>query len=178
MENDEEVIIDDTNEEETEVDVEETETEESKEGKDTETKKPVETPEQKVARLKRQLSQAEKAAGITTTDKVAEKPKNINKPKQEFLTRDEAILIAKGMDDSDLEQLQVIAKGKGISLIEAQKDSMFIAYKEKADKERIKTKAQVRGSKGSGYVETTKPVGDMNREEHIAFMKKASEGIK
>jgi len=70
------------------------------------------------------------------------------------LSREEAFLIAKGYDDESLNQIQVIAKGKGISMLDAEKDPLFISYKEKKDAEAKAEKAKLGASKGSGQKES------------------------
>ena len=77
-------------------------------------------------------------------------------PKQQtletnYLTREEGILIAKGMSDEELNQLKVIAKGKGVSLLEAEKDPLFTTYYEKVQKEKRSEQAKLGTSKGSSY---------------------------
>ena len=63
--------------------------------------------------------------------------------------RDELRLIAKGLSDEEIEQAKVIAKGKGISLAESLKDSMFIAYQKELKEQQRKEKAKLGASKGS-----------------------------
>lgn len=89
-----------------------------------------------------------------------------------FLTREEGILIAKGMDEESLSQLKVIAKGKGVSLLEAEKDPLFVSYFEKVQKEKKSEQAKLGASKGSAFKET-KPQfkSGLTREEHIALWK-------
>lgn len=88
------------------------------------------------------------------------------------LTRDEVILIAKGHDDETLNQLKVIAKGKSISLLEAEKDPLFVTYFDKIQKEKKAEQAKLGTSKGSNYRET-KPSfrAGLTREEHMALWK-------
>lgn len=69
------------------------------------------------------------------------------------LSREEAVLIAQGYDLETLNQIQVIAKGKGVSLLEAEKDPLFVSYKEKKDAEAKAEKAKLGASKGSGQKE-------------------------
>lgn len=69
------------------------------------------------------------------------------------LSREEAFLIAKGMDEEGINQLQVIAKGKGISLLDAEKDPMFVAYNEQRIKDKKAEQARLGASKGSGSKE-------------------------
>lgn len=94
---------------------------------------------------------------------------------ENYLTREEGILIAKGMDDENLSQLKVIAKGKGISLLEAEKDPLFVSYFEKSQKEKKSEQAKLGASKGSSYKET-KPEfkSGLTREEHMALWKETN----
>lgn len=86
---------------------------------------------------------------------------------ENYLTREEGILIAKGMDEENLSQLKAIAKGKNISLLEAEKDPLFVSYFEKVQKEKKSEQAKLGASKGSTYKET-KPAftPGLTREEH------------
>jgi len=70
------------------------------------------------------------------------------------LSREEAVLIARGYDDESLNQIQVIAKGKGISMLDAEKDPLFVSYKEKKESEAKAEKAKLGASKGSGQKES------------------------
>ena len=89
-----------------------------------------------------------------------------------FLTREEGILIAKGMDDDTIGQLKVIAKGKGISLLEAEKDPLFIPYLEKIQKEKKSEQAKLGASKGSTFKqEKAEAKSGMSREEHMNLWK-------
>lgn len=83
------------------------------------------------------------------------------------LTRDEALLIAQGYSEKDLETLNTISKGKGISLKEAKEDELFKVYKSNVDKEEKSTKAQLGASGGS-------PTGN-SKEDHE---KKYNEALK
>ncbi len=86
---------------------------------------------------------------------------------EDVLTRDEAMLIAGGVDAEDLEQLKAIQKGTGVSLSEAVKNPMYEAYKEKKVKEAKRKKAQLGAGSGSGGGESddiNKP--GLTEEEH------------
>lgn len=104
---------------------------------------------------------------------LARKTKQVDQPVQKqtlqenYLTREEGILIAKGMDEENLSQLKAIAKGKNISLLEAEKDPLFLSYFEKVQKEKKSEQAKLGASKGSTYKET-KPAftPGLTREEH------------
>ena len=94
---------------------------------------------------------------------------------ENYLTREEGILIAKGMDDENISQLKAIAKGKDISLLEAEKDPLFVSYFEKVQKEKKSEQAKLGASKGSTYKET-KPEfkSGLTREEHMALWKETN----
>jgi mRNA degradation ribonuclease J1/J2 len=91
------------------------------------------------------------------------------------LSREEAILIAKGMEDEDLAQLNKIAKGADISLSEAQKDPLFVAYLEKREQEKKSEKARLGASKSANF-ENKAPDFDkpgLSEEEHKNLWKKS-----
>jgi len=99
-------------------------------------------------------------------------PQEAKLTKEQYLTREEGILIAKGMDDEAINQLKIISKGKGVSLLEAEKDPLFTTYFEKIQRERKAEKAKLGVSKGSGIQqnkETFRP--GLTREEHMALWK-------
>lgn len=91
---------------------------------------------------------------------------------ENYLTREEGILIAKGMDEEALNQLKVISKGKNIGLLEAEKDPLFVAYFDKVQKEKKSEQVKLGASKGSTYKES-KPEfkSGLTREEHMALWK-------
>lgn len=86
---------------------------------------------------------------------------------ENYLTREEGILIAKGMDEESLTQLKAIAKGKNLSLLNAEKDPLFVSYYDKVQKDKKSEQAKLGASKGSSYKET-KPTFEsgLSREEH------------
>jgi hypothetical protein len=101
-----------------------------------------------------------------------EKKVEDNKPNNQSLTRDEAIFFAKfGSNENAeqlFEQLSVIAKGKGISIKEAQEDPLYKAFKAQADEEKRKKDASMPPSGGKG-VTPAKPVSEMTDVEHKAY---------
>lgn len=86
-------------------------------------------------------------------------------------TRDEMFLIAQGYSEEDLAQLNVIAKGKGISLKEAKKDLLFTSYKGQTQAEETKSKAQLGASGGSPQTQTGTSRDDL-KSKHEELMKK------
>lgn len=67
----------------------------------------------------------------------------------EYLTKDEAILIAKGMDLEDIEYAKLIQKGAGSTLKEALENPLFQAYTKQKEAEEMRKKAQLGASGGS-----------------------------
>ena len=78
--------------------------------------------------------------------------------------------VAKGYDDELLGQLSVIAKGKGVSLINAQEDPMFKLILDKREQESKKEKAKLGASKGSAQFKPVETKG-MSRDEHRQWAK-------
>lgn len=81
---------------------------------------------------------------------------------------DERILAANGMSPELLKELKKIAKVLDTGLIEAQADPIFVAVKEKFEKEQKQKKASVSASRGSGNVVPKKDftTPGLSREEH------------
>ncbi len=154
-----EVVLETT--EETEGEVETTEPE-------VDVEKLQETNKKLYARLK--VAEAK----LKTAPKVIQPiKKELNSNSENYLTREEAILIAKGEDEVSLAKLKAIAKGSNVSLLEAQKDEMFIAWKDKQEVENKKSKGKLGASKGSGSQRPEKSVAEMTPEEHRKFVETA-----
>ncbi len=89
------------------------------------------------------------------------------------ISRDEVVLLAKGFEEKDIEYLQLIATGKNISLKDAQKDELFMAYKEKMEQEKKSAKAKLGASKGSGVSQPKDVVTpNMSAADHKALWAK------
>ena len=86
---------------------------------------------------------------------------------------DERILKANGMSDELLTQLKDIATLRKVSLIDAQKDSLFVAVKKDYEKEETSKKASVSSSRGSSSAKVQKNLNTpgLTREEHRALLK-------
>jgi len=155
-----------------ETEVEETETTEVEE---TEEETDVESPtledyqalKKKADTLQAQKEHWRKKATQTPPIK---KESEILQTKNEYLTREEAVLLAKGYDEEDLARLNVLAKADGKKVNEVVNDEMFIAWKEKKD-EKIKAQKAQLGSSKSSTSKTSKPVSQMTPEEHKAYWK-------
>lgn len=108
-----------------------------------------------------------KAIAMRKAKQIVSKPVQNQNLQENYLTREEGILIAKGRDEESLAQLKAIAKGKNISLLDAEKDPLFIAFDDKIQKEKKSEQAKLGVSKGSIYKET-KPefTNGLTREEH------------
>jgi len=151
--------------EEVETQVEETETTEVEEteSNDTPTLEDYEALKKKLKTIEAQKDHWRKKA---ETPKLESKQKETLQTNNEYLTRDEAVLLAKGYDEEDLAKLNMLANGK--KLTEVANDEMFIAWKEKKDEKLKVAKAQL-GSSKSLTTKTSKPVSEMTPEEHKAY---------
>ncbi len=101
---------------------------------------------------------------VQTQPKVSPQPSNV----------EEVVLLANGMDESLLGELKAVAKARGItSLIKAQNDPIFVAVKEKFEKDARTKQASVGASRGSGGVKVQKNAltPGLTREEHMALAK-------
>lgn len=120
--------------------------------------------EKKVKTLQAQKEHWRKKATQSAPIEKTEIKQNNN----EYLTREEGVLLAKGYDDEDLARLNIIAKAEGKKITEVTNDEMFIAWKEKKDEKVKAVKAQLGSSKNSTS-KTSKPVSEMTPEEHRAY---------
>lgn len=93
---------------------------------------------------------------------------------EEVLTRDEAFLIAGGVDTEDLEQLKIIQKGTDVSLSEAVKSPMYTAYKEQKEIKAKRKKAQLGASGGSGSSKDDINKSGLTEKEHRALWEKSN----
>lgn len=130
-----------------------------------------ETPEEETITVSKEKFKAMQKKAIAFDANKKAPPKNINNT----LSREEAILIAKGRSEDELDLLHTIAKGKGVSLLDAEKNPLFLAYEEKQSEEKKKEQARLGASKGSGYSEAkddfNKP--GLTNEEHKELWKKS-----
>lgn len=157
MEETEDVILDTPNEEETVETPEETpeSTEETVE----------ETPEVDVDQLqatnKKLYERAKKAEAELKTVKATAKPTSP-------VNVEETVLLANGMSEELLGELKAVAAVRRTTLIKAQNDPIFVAVKERFEKETKRKEADLPASRGAG---TVKPKKDfmspgLSREEH------------
>lgn len=109
---------------------------------------------------RQQNTRAKKAEKEATDLKEKKTPEEEEKPNKETShtskpaitaeTVDERVLQAQGISKEDIDFLKKIAAVNGTSLIDAQKDELFVARKAKQEEEAKKEKARLGASKGSG----------------------------
>jgi len=85
------------------------------------------------------------------------------------LNVEETVLLATGMEESLLETLKKVAAVNGTTLIKAQNDPIFVAVKEKFEREKKSSNASLGASRGSGQAKVRKDVSSpgLSREEHM-----------
>jgi hypothetical protein len=86
---------------------------------------------------------------------------------------EELILQNSGMSDELISELKIVAALRKVSLIKAQHDPIFVAVKEKIEKDKKREDASLPAARGAG---ATKPKKDLRtegltREEHMALAK-------
>ena len=92
------------------------------------------------------------------------------------LNVEETVLLANGMPEELLTELKAVAQARGIkSLLKAQSDPIFVAVKEKHEKDQKQRDASLPASRGAGSVRIQKSVDapGLSREEHMAMTKEA-----
>jgi len=113
----------------------------------------------------------ERAKKAEALAKVA-KSKPLTNETPATLTREEAILYAKGYSDEEVDLANKIAKINGTTIIKATEDELFrVKYEQRLKKEKLE-RASLSPSAGSGRVKADKPQGEMTREEHEAYYRK------
>lgn len=86
---------------------------------------------------------------------------------------EETVLLANGMPEELLAELKVVATVRKVSLIKAQADPIFVAVKEKFEKDQKREGASLPASRSSGNVKPKKDFSTpgLSREEHLAMVK-------
>lgn len=82
---------------------------------------------------------------------------------------EETVLLANGMPEELLKELKTVAKVRGMaSLLKAQNDPIFVAVKEKFEKDKKHKDASLAASRGAGGVAPQKSFNTpgLSREEH------------
>lgn len=142
---------------------------------DTPVEEVEETPEEQPEEEIDWEARARKAEALIVKHKkepVAEKPEKKQPATPSEV--EETVLLAQGMDEELLEQLKKVAQVNGSSLIKAQNDPIFVAVKEKFEKDQKSKAASLPASKGAGSVKKSKDVSSpgLSREEHKALAAK------
>ncbi len=86
---------------------------------------------------------------------------------------EEVVLLANGMSEELVGELKAVAKARGInSLIKAQNDPIFVAVKEKFEKDKKQKDASLGASRGSGATRVQKnfTTPGLSREEHMKMI--------
>lgn len=114
---------------------------------------------------------AKKAEALAKAKKDATLKKEINET-QSGLTREEAILYAKGYTDEEVELANKLAKVNETTPLKAIEDEIFKAkYEQRLQKEKS-AKASLSPSSGAGRFQPEKPTTEMTPEEHKAYAMK------
>jgi hypothetical protein len=110
---------------------------------------------------------AKKAEAVAKAKKEA-LPNKPNEP-QTGLSREEAILYAKGYTDDEVALANKIAKVEGVSPLVAIEDEIFKGKVDARKKKERSEKAALPASGGLGKYKPEKPTGEMTPEEHKAY---------
>jgi|GEM_PF-3338219 len=121
--------------------------------------------EAKVKELKDSIKALD-AKDEPSTDK-----KEDEKPLQTGLSRDEAILFAKGLTEEEVEKASKIAQIEGMTLTEATQSDFFTAWRDSNEKKVKSEKASLGTSKGSPQFKEKKDLDStgLSRDEHKAL---------
>lgn len=84
------------------------------------------------------------------------------------LNVEEAVLMANGMSDELIEKLKAVAAVQKVSLIKAQNDPIFVAVKEKFEKDQKREEASLPASRGAAAIKPKKDfmTPGLSRDEH------------
>lgn len=110
-------------------------------------------------------AKAKGASGTKASEKaVTGQPTASDSP----LSREEAILYAKGFSDEEIAQMKKVAAVNETDVLSASNDELFTDWKAKRDKEERLRKATPQPNSRSGKVEVRKNVNDtgLSRDEH------------
>jgi len=142
--------------------IEEIEVDESEDSKDMELAKA----KAEAAKYRRLLEKAQKP-------KVEAKyPQSAPQDTSSSVSIEETVLLANGFDEELIDDLKAIAKVRNTSLIKAQKDPIFVAIKEKFEKDKKQSDASMPASRGSGSLKPKKDfkTQGLTRNEHKAMV--------
>ena len=161
MQNDEVTLESEEEQQEDIVEVEETETED-------------ESPE---ARLAHAEADANKYRRLYEKA-IKPKTEKVEAPQEQAtsLNVEETVLLAQGFQEELLTELKAVAQVRKISLIKAQNDPIFVAVKEKFEKDQKQEKASMPASRGSGGAKQKLDFSTpgLTREQHMALTRSQS----
>ncbi len=124
------------------------------------------------AELKRLKAEPVKAVTNVNVSSADAKPINSTNPQADTLSRDEAVLIAQGMDLTAIEKAKQVQTATGKTLLDAVEDELFKPWHQNHVAEIRKSKARELGaSKGSGTTPGNGITPGMSTEDHKAFVK-------
>ena len=152
MENQNEYLNEDVVLEEEELETSEDIVDESEEDEDSVTLSKAE-----LNKLKRKAIAYDHAKSKQET-KPVEKKVITNNNNNQSVSIEETVLKAQGLDEEEIDMLKKVSVLSGVSLIDAQKDTVFKLWKEKQEAEQKSKRASMGTSKGS----SAKPVKSFN----------------
>jgi len=95
-----------------------------------------------------------------------------NETQSSSLSREEAILFAKGYTEDEVDLANKLAKVNGIGVLEAIEDDYLKSKRALRLKKEKSEMASLPASNGTGKFKADKPVGEMTEEEHRAYFNK------
>lgn len=121
------------------------------------------------------LARAKKAEADLKKAKESQPPQKKDEPalSQASPTNvEETVLLANGMDEELLGELKAVATVRKTSLIKAQTDPIFVAVKEKFEKDKKSQQASMSVSRGSATVKPKKDfkTAGLSRDEHRSMV--------
>jgi hypothetical protein len=133
-------------------------------------------PEVDIAQLqatnKKLYERAKKAEAELKASKATKPAQAIASP----LNVEEAVLLANGMSEDLMSELKAVAQVRKVSLIKAQTDPIFVAVKDKFEKDKKREEASLPASRSSGTAKARKDFKStgLTREEHMAMVRSQS----
>lgn len=105
---------------------------------------------------------------------VKNKPETLknNETQSSSLSREEAILFAKGYTEDEVDLANKLAKVNGVNILEAIEDDYLKAKRNERLRKEKSEKASLPASNSVGRVKAEKPIGEMTTEEHKAYFDK------
>lgn len=89
---------------------------------------------------------------------------------------EEVVLLANGMPEELVNELKAVAQVRKTTLLKAQNDPIFVAVKEKFEKDKKQREASLPAGRGSNSVKPKKDLTTpgLSREEHMKLVKEIS----